>query len=883
MPASTLKIGLIPGDAFCIVLDLDAPDNWQIVFDASVHPGADERSRLGPALRRHTSVRHVGDERQVFVGDSRVARLRGAQLIEHRRLTAFGTRFLAENGLPLAGGPLQHNAVAGHHEAGPLQTDLHSHFAGCLCGHDLVELGLLANASIPHSVLAQVGVFCESDTPLGLLDPPARGRLACALDIPLDRQVTFLDMERLYALRAPLTRCAELFEAQLWRIAARAKECGVAYLELSLSSILDPATLARAHIALPAIEAQTGVGIRFLVALSRHDDLEWDLDVLRQVKASLGSRAIVGIDFMGHETNSTRAFLPQLKAAGALTCHRPGWVVRVHAGENPAFAENVREAIAALRSFVLDQGLELRIGHGLYGLEDDTLNDVAALSSSLKPEGGSVVFEFNLTSNLALNNIRTTFDVPLRRVLEAGVDVVLGTDGSGLYRTDVQDESQAARATGLSGSDVQKIAATEQRLLARKRAQQNLLPSWSSFEVPPSCVPLHYTEAVARAKHAKLLAAQEALQAHLRALSRPLFDTAGLRTHLAQRPVLNLAGAWRNSYQQLDDKDIARLTVFFVALLSGLAPLCGVILTGGTNEGVEGLLHRCAQRMNPPSVEVIALISTQVPLESLDAQGLSGLHVISSTLYDKAATLYTLVQECRALALFVGGGVIVGDEIQAARNLGLHYCLIDDLPGASAKACLLDRSHAVSLLEPEQAARHVLEKLVTGPQREQLFHPGANDAVDIVVLRYRSSDPEPEVLLVRRHDDAPAENGRFALPGGFKLAGETLGNAAVRELVEETGLVLAPSALIAVASVEGGGRDPRDTAERWVRSHLVLACIRHPGPGQATLVAGTDTSRAFFVPLSRRPQCLAFDHDQLLAMALGQAAVPSDGADIKVA
>ena len=865
----SLRIGLIPGNAFCAMVDPSGHQNLRVVFDAEAQPGADERSRLGAALVRHTSQRYRSDELQVCVGDSVVARVCGGAVIEHRPLTAFGARFLAENSVPLPGGPLQAPATVDH-RTGRLQTDLHSHFAGCLTGHDLVDLGLAVDAVITKDVLAQAGIFCERDMPLGGLEPTAHARFACALDIPLDRQATFLDMERLYAMRAPLTRHTALFAPQLWRIAQRAAEAGVSYLELSLSSILEPALLAQAHTVLPAIEAQLGVAIRFLVALSRHDDLEWDLDVLRRMETCLGSRAIVGIDFMGHETNSTRAFMPHLTAAVALAQQRAGWVVRVHAGENPAFPENVREAVAVARPFVQNHGLELRIGHGLYGVDEATLSEVAALSSSMRPNGGRAVFEFNLTSNLALNNIRTTFDLPLRRVMEAGVDVVLGTDGQGLYRTHVQDEAQAARATGLDDDGIDQIAATEQRLLARKRSAQGLLPTWSDFVLPPPTPPLHYTDAVALRKRAQQDAAQAALTTRLHTLALPLFDANGLRAHLAQRPVLNLAGAWRNSYTQFSDSDIARLTTFFQTLLTGIARLGGVVVTGGTRDGVEGLLHRCAHGMQPPYAEVIALVSAQVPLDSLDAHGLRGIHVVSHTLYDKAAPLYTLVQECRGLALFAGGGVIVGDEIQAARNLGLHYCLLVDLPGASAKAAQLDSSHAVSLLQPELAAQHVLKLLAIGPRSEQLFHAGANDAVDVVVVRHPADGHcEPELLLVRRHDDAPVENGRFALPGGFVLPGEALPAAAVRELAEETGLRIQYDTLKAVGVIDGNGRDPRDTDERWVRSHLFVAHITAGDHnGSSTLLAGTDTSRAFFVPLSRRPQCLAFDHDHLLAMAL---------------
>ena len=130
---------------------------------------------------------------------------------------------------------------------------------------------------------------------------------------------------------------------------------------------------------------------------------------------------------------------------------------------------------------------------------------------------------------------------------------------------------------------------------------------------------------------------------------------------------------------------------------------------------------------------------------------------------------------------------------------------------------------------------------------------------------------EPILLLVRRHNTL-AENGRFVIPGDFVPNGKPRTAAGVRDLAEETGLRNSPDTLLAVGVIKGNGRDPQDTAERWVCSHLIIAHLRDNDPASSrTLAAGGDASRALFVSLSRRPSGLIFDHYQLLAMVLRPA------------
>lgn len=70
---------------------------------------------------------------------------------------------------------------------------------------------------------------------------------------------------------------------------------------------------------------------------------------------------------------------------------------------------------------------------------------------------------------------------------------------------------------------------------------------------------------------------------------------------------------------------------------------------------------------------------------------------------------------------------------------------------------------------------------------------------------YDQSGEDLYVLLIRR--GRPPYQGRWALPGGFVEQGETVENAAARELAEETGVQNTDYDLVGVFSE--AGRDPR--------------------------------------------------------------------------
>ena len=60
-----------------------------------------------------------------------------------------------------------------------------------------------------------------------------------------------------------------------------------------------------------------------------------------------------------------------------------------------------------------------------------------------KIKAHGIVLEFQLTSNVRLNNIIDLHTHPLKSYLRHGISCVMGTDGYGLYGTDSIDEQLA--------------------------------------------------------------------------------------------------------------------------------------------------------------------------------------------------------------------------------------------------------------------------------------------------------------------------------------------------------------------------------------------------------------------------------------------------------
>jgi 8-oxo-dGTP diphosphatase len=143
-------------------------------------------------------------------------------------------------------------------------------------------------------------------------------------------------------------------------------------------------------------------------------------------------------------------------------------------------------------------------------------------------------------------------------------------------------------------------------------------------------------------------------------------------------------------------------------------------------------------------------------------------------------------------------------------------------------------------------------------------HPRPALTADMLVVAGAVGD-DGVVLMIRRGGDP--FRGMLALPGGFVDVGETVEQAALRELEEETGITVEAADLRLAGVYSQPGRDPRG----WTVSVLFRIDVGERPDARH----GDDAAAVEWVPVAdalRNPTWFAFDHDRMLRDQLGDGA-----------
>lgn len=267
-----------------------------------------------------------------------------------------------------------------------------------------------------------------------------------------------------------------LYQDKLLWIAREYQKQGIKYVEIANSTLAKKGlagiqNLVEMHKIMPQIEQETGVSIRYLAAASRTlFTPEQVKECPAVIKAVSKSPYVVGMDLIGEEINNVTDFSDLIGEIIKYAIYEDdGYTIRLHAGETDAFKDNIEKALDCIKICLPngEKAPQIRLGHGLYVPDLDTLDGKRIIN---KMKDLDVILEFQLSSNVRLNNLTNLSNHPIKKYLRAGVKCVQGTDGCGFYGIDTIDEQIALRnLLDIKDTDFTKMRKVEEELLERRR------------------------------------------------------------------------------------------------------------------------------------------------------------------------------------------------------------------------------------------------------------------------------------------------------------------------------------------------------------------------------------------------------------------------------
>ena len=124
-------------------------------------------------------------------------------------------------------------------------------------------------------------------------------------------------------------------------------------------------------------------------------------------------------------------------------------------------------------------------------------------------------------------------------------------------------------------------------------------------------------------------------------------------------------------------------------------------------------------------------------------------------------------------------------------------------------------------------------------------------ALTVDAIVYTHHIDQKFILLIQRGIEPFL--GKWALPGGFVNMDELLETACIRELREETGLVV--KSMKQFKTFDAVNRDPR---------HRTISVVYTANiPGQDEVKGGDDAANARWFPVNKLPE-MAFDHREII-------------------
>jgi adenosine deaminase len=301
------------------------------------------------------------------------------------------------------------------------KAHLHLHFVGSMRHSTLVEIARERGIHLPEALIA--------DWPPRLSGTDERGwfRFQRLYDIARSVLQTRCDVRRLLREAADDERAegSGWLEIQVDPSGYAAQFGGITpFVELAIDAASSAA-------------AATGVGITIIIAANRTKH-PLEARTLARLAAQYAGRGVTGFGLSSDERRGTAAdFAPAFRIAA-----RAGLLAVPHGGELAGPA-SVRACLDELSAH--------RIGHGVAAARDKELTKRLAASGT--------TLEVCPSSNVALGIAATPADVPLRELLDAGVQVALGADDPLLFGPRLNAQYELARNVhGMSDQQLAELA-----------------------------------------------------------------------------------------------------------------------------------------------------------------------------------------------------------------------------------------------------------------------------------------------------------------------------------------------------------------------------------------------------------------------------------------
>ena len=312
------------------------------------------------------------------------------------------------------------------------------------------------------------------------------------------------------------------------------------------------------------------------------------------------------------------------------------------------------------------------------------------------------IIEFNMSSNLALNNVNELSTIPIKRYSDAGIKVVLCTDGHGLYRTTIQQEIILAAIAGLIAEDFHKIQDTEELIMddakdrdkehSESKKPEEILEAitYSTSDKKPrlsSKVKERYKK-----KEEKDLKTLDSKYENFGATT----DEEEIESDTEGKTPILICGGSKISWPHIHPRDQGKIALTLHVLAKVLDPEKAYLVIRGTNTGIDKEILNAVRDRNSHGGQRMTVLGTYTEEAIDDIESGMPEDTITHAMLLKSGnkpakkwselpdTQLEYIRKRKGVVIAMGGGIITADLIQKAYNIGLDLHLMDGPYGASS-------------------------------------------------------------------------------------------------------------------------------------------------------------------------------------------------------